>query len=271
MQRAVSSVVRNCVRHLTSSTVLTGSRPTPKSLSGFGKKKSNRKSYDDEEAQDELFHPPKPKTVPPSDLPPSMRKKYRIFTDQSEEIIDSNQALWVEIEAPEEPEVDQFVGLNMERGVTGVLDIEDLIHVLRLENAQNICTIKIPPEIMYADYLVVCTGTSKRQLLAMAEFVRKYYKAKKLPEDPFLENSLGIKDWNTSWIALDLGNIVVHFMDAKTREFYDLEALWALGPEHDPKCAGDADPMLELLRQSSSEAGDLFGTQRKTRDGAKTT
>lgn len=49
------------------------------------------------------------------ELPPSMRRKYRLFTDEAEEILDSAQAQWVEIEAPEEEEFDEFEGLNLQR------------------------------------------------------------------------------------------------------------------------------------------------------------
>lgn len=54
------------------------------------------------------------------------------------------------------------------------MDVEDLVHVLRLENAADICVIYVPPEMRYTEHLVVATGRSSRQLLGMAEFVRRY-------------------------------------------------------------------------------------------------
>lgn len=44
-------------------------------------------------------------------------------------------------------------------------------------------------------------------------------------------------------------------MDKKTREKYDIESLWALGPDYDPLCQIKKDPLVELLEQHSRPAG----------------
>lgn len=35
------------------------------------------------------------------------------------------------------------------------------------------------------------------------------------------------------WMVVDIGNMVVHFFLPETREKYQLEKLWLLGPKHD--------------------------------------
>ena len=49
---------------------------------------------------------------------------------------------------------------------------------------------------------------------------------------------MGIEGYDESrWIVLDYGSVVVHLFDEETREYYDLESLWA-----DGKCI----PLSEL-------------------------
>ncbi len=78
------------------------------------------------------------------------------------------------------------------------------------------------------DYFVIATGTSRRQLHAMSEEIDH-----KL-EDDLSDRRLGIEGYRESrWIVLDYGNIVVHLFDHESREFYDLENLWASAPHVD--------------------------------------
>jgi ribosome-associated protein len=74
------------------------------------------------------------------------------------------------------------------------------------------------------DFFVISTGTSRRQLHAISEQI-----------DDALEKGLGdyrmgIEGYQeSSWIVLDYGSLVVHLFDEETREYYDLESLWADG------------------------------------------
>ena len=72
------------------------------------------------------------------------------------------------------------------------------------------------------DYFVVATGTSRRQLHAMSEDIDH-----KL-EDDLNDRRMGIEGYAESrWILLDYGSVVIHLLDEETRNFYDLEQLWA--------------------------------------------
>ena len=72
------------------------------------------------------------------------------------------------------------------------------------------------------DYHVIATGTSGRQLRAVAEEIEQAL------ESEFGETKLSLagKD-DGHWIILDFGTIVVHLFDEETRAFYSLENLWA--------------------------------------------
>jgi hypothetical protein len=61
--------------------------------------------------------------------------------------------------------------LILKGGKTGVFDIDDLVTVLKAENAKEICVIKIPPEIKLTDYMVIVSGISVRHLRAIVSSV----------------------------------------------------------------------------------------------------
>lgn len=84
------------------------------------------------------------------------------------------------------------------------------------------------------DFVVICTGTSDRQMRTVADVVVAY--GKKLGERPF-----GVSGYeNAAWILVDYVDIVFHIFAGPYREFYDLELLW-----------GDA-PRIEWARSESA-------------------
>ncbi|CAF4018853.1 unnamed protein product [Rotaria sordida] len=119
---------------------------------------------------------------------------------------------------------------HINRGKTGVFDLDDIVQILRDERMKDICVIEIPPEQQYARYLVLATAVSARHLKSASEYINKLYKAKKKPSDPYLSNEC--RD-GTKWHAMDMGHIVLHLMDAEMREQNDLETLWCVGPKYD--------------------------------------
>ena len=71
-----------------------------------------------------------------------------------------------------------------------------------------------------ADYFVIVTGESDRQVQAICEEV-----AKVLKEDGVLPLHVeGTAD--SGWILLDFGEVVVHIFSPREREFYQLDELW---------------------------------------------
>lgn len=75
-----------------------------------------------------------------------------------------------------------------------------------------------------ADYFVICSGESSRQVRALAEEIeKKLSKSKILP--------LNIEGLNNAcWILMDYGDVIVHIFDAETRAYYELEKLWLDAP-----------------------------------------
>ncbi len=75
------------------------------------------------------------------------------------------------------------------------------------------------------DMLVVASGTSSRHVRSIAEEVVAKGKQVGLPP-------LGVEGEDEGdWVLVDMGDIVVHVMQPRTREFYGLERLWGVGDE----------------------------------------
>ena len=87
-------------------------------------------------------------------------------------------------------------------GTTGVFDINELVNVLRMENAFDIVVISVPAERQYVDYLTIVSGKSTKHIWALTEFIRGLYKRKRYEHEtiPILEG-----DKNCEWLAMDLG------------------------------------------------------------------
>jgi ribosome-associated protein len=74
------------------------------------------------------------------------------------------------------------------------------------------------------DFFVIASGTSRRQIHAMADEIDRALAQ-------LGEKRIGIEGYNEShWVLLDYGDIVVHLFDDNTRRYYDLENLWGDAP-----------------------------------------
>ena len=75
----------------------------------------------------------------------------------------------------------------------------------------------------FAEYFVICSGTSDRMLQALADEVKeRIWKAQQLrgrveghPQD--------------GWVLVDFGDVVVHLLSPDRRNYYRLEDLWVQG------------------------------------------
>jgi len=75
------------------------------------------------------------------------------------------------------------------------------------------------------DYFVICHGSSRSQVDAIADSVQAEVK-KAVGGLPFHKEGFE----NCEWILLDYFDVVVHIFQAETRSFYQLEKLWADAP-----------------------------------------
>ncbi|AKJ00873.1 ribosome-associated protein [Archangium gephyra] len=90
------------------------------------------------------------------------------------------------------------------------------------KKALDIVILDVRGMTSYADYFVVASGESDRQVSAMAEHVLK-----NLKETENLR-PIGHEGMDTGqWVLLDFGEVVSHLFFSEARSHYDLEGLWA--------------------------------------------
>jgi ribosome-associated protein len=94
--------------------------------------------------------------------------------------------------------------------------------------AKDIKEIDVRGKTSITDLLIVASGTSTRHVKSIADEVVKFAKrAGVLP--------LGVEgEKEAEWVLVDLGDIVVHVMLPRIREFYGLERLWTVGDSESP-------------------------------------
>ena len=72
------------------------------------------------------------------------------------------------------------------------------------------------------NFFIICHGTSRTQVEAIADSIEDMVRIK-LKEKPWHREGLE----NAEWVLLDYVDVVAHIFQEKTREFYQLESLWA--------------------------------------------
>ncbi len=78
-----------------------------------------------------------------------------------------------------------------------------------------------------ADFFVIATGTSDRQMRAIANQIEQEGKA--VGQRPYRVSGYE----NGTWILVDYVDVVVHLFDPQRRTYYDLELLWGDAPRID--------------------------------------
>jgi ribosome-associated protein len=89
------------------------------------------------------------------------------------------------------------------------------------KKAVNVEIIDVLGKVDYADYLVVMSGRSDRQVAALARGIEEDVKEKANTR------CLGVEGASQGrWVLMDFGDVVVHIFHEDVRGYYDLESLW---------------------------------------------
>ena len=95
------------------------------------------------------------------------------------------------------------------------------VKLLDTKKAEQIKVLKIDTKTILADYFVICNGRSSTQIKALADEL-EYKLGVAGVADIRLEGS----DSN-EWKVLDCKDVIIHVFSTESREFYNLDRLWA--------------------------------------------
>lgn len=92
------------------------------------------------------------------------------------------------------------------------------------KKAEDVRVLDVGGLTTLADYFVICTGNTDRQVKAIADEVDEVMRASR-------ERPHHVEGQTSSrWVLMDYSDVVVHVFERETREYYNLDGLWADAP-----------------------------------------
>ena len=107
-------------------------------------------------------------------------------------------------------------------GVDAVRDL--IVKSIDDDKGEDIVVVDLQGRSNLADYIVIASGRSARQVGAMADHILK----KLQPGLTFRMTVEGLPQGD--WVLLDCGDVVVHLFRPEVRDFYAIEKMWGLEP-----------------------------------------
>lgn len=94
------------------------------------------------------------------------------------------------------------------------------INAVLQKKATDIVVLNVIDMSSFADYLLICSGATDRQVQAIAGAIQEYLKKEGI-------RPLGVEgEANAEWILLDYDDVVISVFQENIRAFYALENLW---------------------------------------------
>ncbi len=111
--------------------------------------------------------------------------------------------------------------------MTDFEEMEIAVKALDSKKAEEISVLKVKDLTILANYFVIASATSTTQAKALADEVEYQLEQKGITP----KSIEGVQ--SKSWIVLDYVDVIVHVFTEDTRDFYQLERLWADGERVD--------------------------------------
>lgn len=96
------------------------------------------------------------------------------------------------------------------------------------DKAEEILSIPLAGKTAIADYMVIASGRSSRQVAAMAQHLQEKLRT---PTRPVRIEGLTQGDW----VLIDAGDVIVHLFRPEVRSFYNLEKMWSVEAPVNPR------------------------------------
>lgn len=99
--------------------------------------------------------------------------------------------------------------------------LKPYIESIKGRKAEAVVALDVRKLTSYTDAFIICSGRSNRQVTAIAEHIKVQMKKKGV-------QALSVDGMDDGkWVLLDYGDVIIHVFYEETRNFYDLEGLWA--------------------------------------------
>ena len=107
---------------------------------------------------------------------------------------------------------------DVDRAILG--NVRAAVEAAEEKKAVELVVLKVAEITSFTDFFVICSGTSSRQVQAIADAVTEHLKLDGVR--PMHTEGYS----NAEWVLIDYGPFVVHIFTETSRRFYDLERLW---------------------------------------------
>ncbi|MCL2469813.1 MAG: ribosome silencing factor [Alphaproteobacteria bacterium] len=98
--------------------------------------------------------------------------------------------------------------------------LETVLKILAARKAQDIISLDLRPYSAIADYMVIASGGSGRQLAAIAHYISEAFAKQGI-------KALRIEGLTQGdWVLIDAGDILIHLFRPEVRDYYRLETIW---------------------------------------------
>ena len=95
-----------------------------------------------------------------------------------------------------------------------------IARLLKEKKTIDVTVIDISPKASFADYFVMSSAGSERQMSALVDYIEDMLE----PQGVFPKSVEGKR--SSGWILMDYGDVVINVMTVATREKYNIERIW---------------------------------------------
>ncbi len=98
-----------------------------------------------------------------------------------------------------------------------------IVDIASDKQAVDVVMLDLHEVSLIADYFVICSGTSERQIKAISDDILETLAREERQKPRHVE---GVPD--SGWVLLDYGGVVAHIFSPEMRDFYRLEKIWSM-------------------------------------------
>jgi len=102
-------------------------------------------------------------------------------------------------------------------------NVKAIVELLKEHKGGDVVLLDVRQMLDWTDYFIIATGASSAHLDGMERHIKEFCDERKID---ILRKSRKLNP-EDEWRLIDLGSAVIHLFSKETRDFYELERLWA--------------------------------------------